>query len=74
MTAEAALHATEHGDYFVVEPLRPVSSDALDHPPAGYNSTSEPLQNIDQIVEMLQNHGLVEVFYQALSQGQLSYD
>lgn len=74
MTPEEALHATEQGDYFVVEPLKPASAarlaaaaegavDGQDrHIAAGYDSSGERLLSVDEIAALLQSEGLVEQF------------
>ena len=66
MTSEEALHATEMDEFFKVEPLKTVDRARLDTPPAGYDSIDEPLLSVEEIIEMLQTHGLVEVFLEAL--------
>jgi len=66
MTPEEALHAAEHDEYYKVEPLKPAAEDRLIHPPAGYDSEHEPLLGVEEIVDMLEQHGLVEVFMEAL--------
>jgi FlaA1/EpsC-like NDP-sugar epimerase len=66
MTPEEALYATELDHYYKVEPLRRIERSRLEAGPTGYDSANEPLLGVDEIVNMLQNHGLVEVFLEAL--------
>jgi FlaA1/EpsC-like NDP-sugar epimerase len=69
MTPEEALHASEAHDHYRVEPFKPVPAEALEQPPAGYESSQQELLTVDEIVAMLENHGLVEVFLEALPPG-----
>ena len=66
MTSEEALHAKELEEYFMVEPLNPVPVKRLDAPPAGYDSVDEPILSVDEIIGMIENHGLVEIFLEAM--------
>jgi len=68
MTPEEALCATEHEDYYKVEPLKAMDRTGREGAPAGYDSAVEPLLSVDEIMDMLDNHGLVEVFLEALPQ------
>jgi FlaA1/EpsC-like NDP-sugar epimerase len=65
MTREEALFATEYDDYYKVEPLKSVERARLAAPPTGYDSESQPLLSVDEIADMLENHGLIEVFLDA---------
>lgn len=66
MTGEEALHSTETEDYFKVEPLKPVERERLDELATGYGSSDQPLLSVEEIIAMLENHGLVEVFLEAI--------
>lgn len=72
MTPEEALHSSEAADHFRVEALRPPAPELLASPPAGYDSASQPLLSVDEIVEMIEGHGLVEVFADAVADTPLS--
>ena len=72
MTAEEALHATETEDFFKVEPLKPVEHGRLDSEAAGYGSSDQPLLSVGEIIAMLENHGLVEVFLEAIPEQPVS--
>jgi len=45
--------------------IRSASRDALEAHPAGYDSASQPLLAPEEIVAMLEGHGLVEVLAEA---------
>jgi FlaA1/EpsC-like NDP-sugar epimerase len=71
MTSEEALYATEHSDYFAVEPLRPDSAARMAAAAAsgrdariatGYDSAGERLLSVDEIIALLEGEGLVEQF------------
>jgi FlaA1/EpsC-like NDP-sugar epimerase len=66
MTPEEALYATELEQFYRVEPLRRIERSRLEKAPTGYDSAAQHLLSVDEIVDMLQNHGLVEVFLEAL--------
>lgn len=66
MTPEEALHASEHADYYAVTPLKPLEPGAGGELPAGYDSLDQPLLGVDEIIALLENHGLVEVFAEAI--------
>jgi UDP-N-acetylglucosamine 4,6-dehydratase/5-epimerase len=66
MTPEEARHASEHADYYAVEALKPLGAAAVQELPAGYDSLDQPLLGVDDIVALLENHGLVEVFMEAI--------
>jgi len=68
MTPEEALHSTEAVDHFKVEPLLPAPPELIAHPPAGYDSASQPLLSPEEIVAMIEGHGLVEVFAEAVAE------
>jgi len=68
MTAEEALTATEHRDYFVVEPLAPAPAEAAMRPHQGYDSASQALLDVDAIIEMIEGHQLIEVFLQGIAE------
>jgi len=68
MTPEEALHSTEAADHFKVEPLMPPPAELLAHPPAGYDSASQPLLSPEEIMAMIEGHGLVEVFAEAVAE------
>lgn len=65
MTPEEAIHATVHDNFFAVEPLKPTSKEALAKTYVGYDSETEPLLSVDEIVAMLETLGLVDAFEQA---------
>jgi FlaA1/EpsC-like NDP-sugar epimerase len=66
MTSEEALHAEELADYFKVEMLKPVPRELLANPPSGYDSIDEALLSVEEIVELLETHGLIEKFLDAI--------
>jgi FlaA1/EpsC-like NDP-sugar epimerase len=68
MTAEEALTATEHRDYFVVEPLAPAPAEAAAMPHQGYDSASQALLNVEEIIKMIEGHKLIEVFLQGIAE------
>ena len=67
MTPEEAVHSTESGKYFKVEPLQPASREALSAENRGYDSEHEEVLSVDQIVELLESRGLVDVFAETLN-------
>jgi FlaA1/EpsC-like NDP-sugar epimerase len=66
MTSEEARHASENEEYYAVEPLKPLSPGTAAQLPAGYDSEREPLLSVEEIIAMLERHGLVEVFAEAV--------
>lgn len=67
MTPEEGLHATEFDDHFMVEPLSPPDPAKLKLENTGYDSESQELLDVDGIIELLEQRGLVEQFLTGMS-------
>jgi FlaA1/EpsC-like NDP-sugar epimerase len=61
LTEEEALCAEEGGQYYIARPLQPLGSTVQ---LTGYDSADAPLLTPEQIVALLESHGLVEGFLQ----------
>ena len=62
MTSEEALHAEELEDYYKVTLLDAPEQALVENPPSGYDSEDERLLSVDEIIALLDQHGLVEQF------------
>ncbi len=65
MTSEEALCAQELADYYKVDLLAAPQQALVDNPPAGYDSERERLLSVEEIIALLEKHGLVEAFLEA---------
>jgi FlaA1/EpsC-like NDP-sugar epimerase len=70
LTPEEALHAEEHDAYYISRPLQPVTAVGADGrlpvQTQGYDSASQPLLTPEEIIAMLERHGLIEAFMEEL--------